>query len=104
MGTDTVTGKGLNPMGRWVISYDIHDDKIRNKVAGVLLGYGERVQFSVFECDLGKNELEALVDQLSNLIERTDSIRYYGICQTCQKLILVSGKDAPIQEREYLII
>ena len=33
----------------YVVSYDIGSDKLRNKVAKVLLGYGNRVQYSVFE-------------------------------------------------------
>jgi CRISPR-associated protein Cas2 len=39
---------------RVVVSYDISDDKRRRKVAQIMEGYGYRVQYSVFECDLDK--------------------------------------------------
>ncbi len=38
----------------YVVSYDIGSDKLRNKVAKVLLGYGNRVQYSVFECHISQ--------------------------------------------------
>ena len=39
-------------MSMYVISYDISENKIRNKVAKILEGYGKRIQYSVFECDI----------------------------------------------------
>jgi CRISPR-associated protein Cas2 len=42
-----------------VVSYDIHDDKRRNRIHKVLKNFGERIQFSVFECDLTKDQLSA---------------------------------------------
>lgn len=35
-----------------VVSYDIKNDKRRRKVMKLMEGYGERVQYSVFECHL----------------------------------------------------
>ncbi|MCA9742068.1 CRISPR-associated endonuclease Cas2, partial [candidate division KSB1 bacterium] len=35
-----------------LVSYDIVDDKQRTKLAKRLQNYGQRVQYSVFECDL----------------------------------------------------
>lgn len=37
-------------MKHYVIAYDIPDDSRRDKVATLLVSYGERVQLSVFEC------------------------------------------------------
>ena len=42
-------------MSMYVISYDISENKIRNKVAKILEGYGKRIQYSVFECDIDEN-------------------------------------------------
>ncbi|MGV2391312.1 MAG UNVERIFIED_CONTAM: CRISPR-associated endonuclease Cas2 [Microcystis novacekii LVE1205-3] len=36
----------------FVVSYDISDDKRRTKIHNTLKSYGQRVQYSVFECDL----------------------------------------------------
>ena len=66
-----------------LISYDVAvstDGGARRlrRVAKACTNYGQRVQFSVFECVLEpalwvklKNELENIVD------EKTDSLRYY---------------------------
>ena len=33
----------------WMVCYDIEDDGVRQRVATILKGFGERVQWSVFE-------------------------------------------------------
>lgn len=48
----------------YFISYDITDDKRRNRVARILLDYGERVQYSVFCCQVNKRELLKLQKSL----------------------------------------
>jgi CRISPR-associated protein Cas2 len=45
---------------RYVISYDISDDKRRTRVFELLLGNGDHVQFSVFLADLSQRELIVL--------------------------------------------
>ena len=75
-----------------VISYDISDDKKRNKVANMLLDYGTRVQYSVFECLIDAKTLEKLVERLKPLPEKNDSIRIYQICGTCLKKVVMLGK------------
>ncbi len=89
---------------RWVVSYDISDDKIRQKVAKTLMNYGDRVQYSVFECDLKDNELRKLIDKFSQLIEKEDSIRYYRLCPTCRSKAIVIGKADLYLDTDYLII
>lgn len=42
----------------YTISYDIPDDKRRLKIAKILLDYGPRVQYSVFEAQLDTAALE----------------------------------------------
>ena len=65
-----------------VISYDISDDKRRDAAAERLLGWGERVQESVFECWLTEGELRRLIRQLEAMIdERTDRLRCYRLCR-----------------------
>ena len=52
----------------YVISYDIVSDRLRNKVAKVLLGYGKRVQYSVFECRISQEKFEELYRKMVLLI------------------------------------
>ncbi|NPA76407.1 MAG: CRISPR-associated endonuclease Cas2 [Candidatus Diapherotrites archaeon] len=62
----------------FVISYDIPDDRRRFKIANILKSYGERVQYSVFECWLNQAELNRLIEELEDRIELdVDSVRMY---------------------------
>jgi len=42
---------------RYLVAYDIRDDRRLRKVASCMEGYGERLQYSVFVCDLSEQEL-----------------------------------------------
>lgn len=70
------------------VSYDIVDDKQRTRLAKKLLNFGQRVQYSVFECNLNKKQLAEMKKQLLPLIDREqDSLRIYRICDTCRKQV-----------------
>ncbi len=60
---------------RYVVSYDISDNKRRARVFELLLAYGNHLQFSVFLADLSERELIILRAKLSALIhEREDQV------------------------------
>ena len=63
----------------YVVSYDIPDDKRRRKVAELLEGFGQRVQYSVFECDLSEKQYEMLKAKLRKRIKDEDNLRFYPI-------------------------
>ena len=79
-----------------VIAYDIADDRRRAEVAGRLLGWGGRVQESVFECWLNAAELRLLKDTLAELVdETTDRIRFYRLCRKDTAGIRCQGLARP---------
>ena len=41
---------------RYLVAYDIREDRRLRSVAGCVEGYGERIQYSVFICDLSDEE------------------------------------------------
>lgn len=66
-----------------LVSYDVAittpggKQRLR-KVAKTCLNYGQRVQFSVFECVVEPAQWVALKVQLEHIIDKkTDSLRYY---------------------------
>lgn len=64
---------------RYVVAFDISDDRVRKKVADLLEAVGLRVQRSLFEVEL-KNlqELHRLKQEIFELIDkRKDSVRFY---------------------------
>ncbi len=41
---------------RYLVAYDIRDDRRLRSVAACMEGYGTRIQYSVFVCDLSERE------------------------------------------------
>lgn len=75
------------------MSYDIKDDDRRNKVCNELKNLGNHVQYSVFECDLNKDQIKDLQGRLGNFIKKNeDSIRYYFLCGSCLARMRIQGK------------
>jgi len=63
-----------------VISYDIQNDRRRYKVARLLKGCGQRVQYSVFEVYLSEAQLKEVEQKLKKLISRKqDTVRIYNL-------------------------
>lgn len=64
-------------MGRrhYLISYDIADNKRRNRVFKLLRDNGDHAQYSVFFCQLNDSELAALRGQIAEWIhQRQDQV------------------------------
>lgn len=88
-----------------VVSYDISDDKRRLKVMKTLEGFGERVQYSVFECRLKRRDLARLKKRLKGLVqEKEDDVRFYLLCEQCVERIIPLGKAKVTPEMHYLVV
>lgn len=87
-----------------VVSYDISDDRKRNRAAKILLDYGKRVQFSVFECVLDNEQLGKLVSRLRGLVSGEDSVRVYSLCSGCEKRVEVIGSGAVTKDENVIIL
>jgi CRISPR-associated protein Cas2 len=84
-----------------LVSYDVMvtspgGQKRLRKVAKACTNYGQRVQYSVFECVVDpaqwinlKNTLEKIID------EKTDSLRYYYLGANYQRRIEQIGTKPP---------
>lgn len=89
----------------FLISYDIEDDKKRNRIAKIMEDYGKRVQFSVFECLMDMEQLNKLKNDFEKIIDKEkDSIRIYRLCENCQKLIEVIGEGEITKDLDFYII
>ncbi len=53
-----------------LISYDIKDDKLRNKFSKYIKKYGYRVQYSVFEITNSKRILSNIMCEISDIYEK----------------------------------
>ena len=92
----------------YVISYDISEDKWRNKAAKLLEGYGQRVQYSVFECHISEKKLKILYAGLQDLAQNMEggSIYIYHVCGACEKKRVIIGEEstALLELREPVIV
>lgn len=86
-----------------MISYDISDDSKRNKVSDLLKNYGQRVQYSVFECRLDEKTFDELLSKLKTFADSNDSIRVYQICVDCLKKVIMMGRGGDLEEPKFFL-
>nr|BAV59353.1 CRISPR-associated protein cas2 [Candidatus Endomicrobium sp. MdMp-027] len=93
-----------------LISYDINTvDKggarrLRN-VSKTCLDYGQRVQFSVFECEVDPSQWIFLKDKLLDIIDsKKDSIRFYILGSNWKGKIEHYGCKEPVDLHSTLIV
>lgn len=73
-------------MSRFVVCYDVANNKRRYKVAACLDGYGDRVQGSVFELSVNRTLLDQCLTEVAGLINAAeDSVVVYRLCAACEK-------------------
>lgn len=67
-----------------VVAYDIANDKRRSKIVKLLEQYGERINYSVFECMLTRQQRKELQQGIEAIVdEKEDQIVFYNICVDC---------------------
>jgi len=88
----------------YVVSYDIPDDRKRDRVSKTLLDFGARVQYSVFECILDGKLLEKMTAKLTKLISDEDSVRIYALCAKCEGVAKVLGKGELSKDENVFIL
>lgn len=77
----------------YIVSYDIPDDKRRLRVAKLVLDYGTRVQYSVFECNLDDRQREEMGKRLEDVISLAeDRLRIYPLCANCKREVVLMGE------------
>lgn len=90
---------------RYVIAYDISDDRRRARVAKRLESLAERVQGSVFEADLNDKALTRLLEQLVKLIDaEADGVRVYRLCSDCASVVKIVGQSKVVKPPDLVIV
>ncbi|HXG23795.1 MAG TPA: CRISPR-associated endonuclease Cas2 [Chthonomonadales bacterium] len=93
-----------------LVTYDVNTEtpagrsRLR-KVAKACLGFGQRVQLSVFECSLSAENLHRLRARLLKIIDvEQDSLRIYTLHGKREEVVEVHGRDMYTDFRVPLII
>ena len=78
---------------KWVIVYDISDDRLRTRVAERLGTIGWRVQESVFECSFDPEALAEVVSVMQRMLAGAEdaNIRIYRVCRDCLEVAVGIG-------------
>jgi len=88
-----------------VVSYDISDDKRRTRLHHTLKNFGTPVQYSVFECVLDETQFRRMKEAVAKVIKKDiDLVRYYSLCQRCQKHIEATAHATVTHEVRTLVI
>ena len=90
----------------WIVSYDIPNDRRRGRVSKLLEGYGRRVQYSVFECDLDdETKVDTLEKRLRHEVDADeDDIRFYPLNRADLKRVRLLGKAKLELKRGYYMV
>ncbi len=87
------------------ICYDISDDHRRLKIAKLLEDFGERVQYSVFEANLEREQLERLRRMAMSILDpEEDFLRIYPLCAGCAQRVEILGHGKITQDPEFVIV
>lgn len=90
---------------RWMIAFDISNDKNRRYVVKRLESQCERVARSVFEAVLSYWDAQQLQANLAELLDPlSDSIRMYPVCLCCSQRIMQLGCAGVTNAATYPII
>ena len=88
-----------------VVSYDVIADKRRNRISKLMLDYGKRVQRSVFECNLGPDQLKRMTERLLKAYdEKEDMIRVYCLCEGCVPKAKAYGVGELTKDEEVYVV
>lgn len=93
-----------------LVTYDVATDtpagrRRLRRVSNVCVGFGQRVQKSVFECRVTEAQLEEMVDRLLREIDPAqDSLRIYRLAGNRDRMLKVYGQPPPHDFREPMIV
>lgn len=93
-----------------LITYDVDTisemgQKRLRRVAKACQDYGQRVQNSVFECEMTEAQFTLLKSRIESIIdEKLDSIRFYFLRRSDQRRVSALGKVTSYDVNEAIII
>jgi CRISPR-associated protein Cas2 len=93
-----------------LVAYDVSTDTAEGRrrlrrVAKVCEAHGQRVQKSVFECVLNREQFELLKHRLRRQIDvAEDSLRFYRLREPRDRYLEVMGTKPPYDLREPLVL
>jgi len=79
---------------KYMVCYDVSDDKRRNKIVRELLKIGIRTQYSVFEAEITESQLEIVLSSIEKKIDKKeDSVIAYPLSEKSYKKVIRVGNN-----------
>ena len=89
----------------YLICYDVVKNRRRYRLDKLLKGYGQRVQRSVFECELDSGRLEDLKAAAFKRIDETeDRLHIYRLCGKDNRGVKTFGLAKRIDHPDHYIL
>ena len=88
-----------------IVAYDVPSDRRRTRLAHALKDFGERVQYSVFECRLDAAEIDLLRARVRKLLKtEEDQLRIYRLCAACSPQVELFGAGKVVDDTDVIVI
>lgn len=90
---------------RYLICYDIKEDRIRSRLVKYLEGRAFRLQYSVFTCRSTPEEMQEIKREMLRLVKkaRQPLLLIVPICEACAKRVWMHGRPLE-EEKPYLLV
>lgn len=93
-----------------LVAYDVNTqdragERRLRRVAKACQGFGQRVQYSVFECSVNEMQLERLRERLLEIVDLSkDSLRIYRLLGQRKEAVEAYGLDRYVNFDEPLVL
>jgi CRISPR-associated protein Cas2 len=74
----------MSSSDRWyLLCYDIRDDRRYRLAVKIIKGYAERLQYSVFRCQLSAIARQKIGFELDKVLTNEDNVLFIELCPRC---------------------
>lgn len=89
---------------KYIISYDIEDDRVRRNVQKLIEGYARRIQKSVYIANITREELHLLKNNLTVCLAKTENTRLFIApqCASCEATMFMIGQ--PLEQEQLCVV
>lgn len=89
----------------FAVCFDVRNSRRLRRVSNEMENFGTRVQRSLFECHLDKDEFEGLKNRIAGWIdEKEDHVRYYPLCPKDTPCIVIDGCGKKTVDSDYYMV
>ena len=90
---------------RYVIAYDIADERRRARLAAALLDFGRRIEESVFLASVDEELAAEMRQRIQTIIELSeDCVHVFALCGACDARTEVYGRAELPEDKSFYVV